>query len=364
MSWVLAFAGFCALIVLHELGHFTAAKLVGMRVERFSLFFGRPLWSVRRGETEYGIGWLPAGGYVRITGMDPREEIPEDVAPRAYYRMPVWKRIVVIAAGPAVNLVLAFVIFFAVFSSTDAGTTTARVAPEGLGQPAARYLQPGDRIVSVDGVSGDAERTARQISTHACAGPRRSWEDGCTATTAATVVLVRDGQRETVRIRPRYDGELGRTRLGFSYDVRWHPIDAGEAVDMAGSAMWNITTGTVRVFAKIFDAQERRQLGSAVQGYETTRQAFELGPRQALLILGFISLSLAIINLFPFLPLDGGHIFWAIVEKLRGRAVPFAVMERAGMVGFVLVIAIFFIGLTNDIGRIQDGTLGDVGGVR
>src|SRR5690606_9247330 len=112
MSWLLAFVGFCVLIVLHELGHFTAAKLVGMRVERFSLFFGRPVWRVRRGETEYAIGWVPAGGYVRITGMDPREPLAPEVAHRAYYRQPVWKRIVVIAAGPLVNLVLAFAILF------------------------------------------------------------------------------------------------------------------------------------------------------------------------------------------------------------------------------------------------------------
>ncbi|MGN6187759.1 MAG: site-2 protease family protein, partial [Conexibacter sp.] len=94
MSWLLAFLGFVLLIVLHEAGHFAAAKAVGMRVERFSLFFGPMFWKVRRGETEYGIGAIPLGGYVRITGMNPTEEIPPEVAHRAYYRQPVWKRIV------------------------------------------------------------------------------------------------------------------------------------------------------------------------------------------------------------------------------------------------------------------------------
>jgi regulator of sigma E protease len=361
MSWVLAFAGFCLLIVLHELGHFTAAKLVGMRVERFSLFFGRPVWSVRKGETEYGIGWIPAGGYVRITGMDPREQIPEDVAPRAYYRQPVWKRIVVIAAGPAVNLVVAFAILFAVYATHDQFVSTQRVASEDLGQPATRYLQPGDTIVSVDGVSGDAAAIARQIATHRCPGRP---VDGCEASTAATVVVERDGQRRSFQIRPRYDATEGiqRTRLGFSYDVDTIQADVPQAADDAVSRMWEVTEGTLHVFANIFDAREREQLGSVVQGYETTRQSFEFSTVQALLVLAFISLSLAIINLFPFLPLDGGHIFWAIVEKVRGRAVPFSVMERAGMVGFVLVIMIFFIGLSNDIGRLQDGTLGDLSG--
>src|SRR6201985_1402649 len=105
MSYFLAFLGFAALIVLHELGHFAAAKAVGMRVERFSLFFPPLLFKVRRGETEYAIGSIPRGGYVRITGMNPYEELDDDVAPRAYHSMAVWKRVVVIAAGPVVNVV-------------------------------------------------------------------------------------------------------------------------------------------------------------------------------------------------------------------------------------------------------------------
>src|SRR5690242_21407194 len=115
MSYLLAFLGFIALIVLHEAGHFTAAKAVGMRVERFSLFFGPMLVKFRRGETEYGIGPIPLGGYVKITGMNPREDIPPEVRPRAYYNQPVWKRIVVILAGPAVNLLIAFVIVWGLF---------------------------------------------------------------------------------------------------------------------------------------------------------------------------------------------------------------------------------------------------------
>src|ERR1700756_3938699 len=108
MSYVLAFLGFVALIILHEFGHFAVAKAVGMRVERFSLFFGPLLVKFRRGETEYGIGPIPLGGYVRITGMSPHEEIPPEVLPRAYYNQPVWKRAVVILAGPAVNILIAF----------------------------------------------------------------------------------------------------------------------------------------------------------------------------------------------------------------------------------------------------------------
>src|SRR4028119_1852877 len=105
MSWVLAFAGFAVLIILHELGHFAVAKWVGMRVERFSLFFPPLIARKQRGETEYAIGAVPLGGYVKITGMNPHEDIPAEVAHRAYYKQPVWKRIAVIAAGPAAHTV-------------------------------------------------------------------------------------------------------------------------------------------------------------------------------------------------------------------------------------------------------------------
>ncbi len=101
MNWLYIFLGFSLLIILHEGGHYLAAKATGMRVERFFLFFGPTLWSFRRGETEYGVKAIPLGGYVKITGMNPEEEIPPEHEDRAYYRQKVWKRIVVVAAGPA-----------------------------------------------------------------------------------------------------------------------------------------------------------------------------------------------------------------------------------------------------------------------
>jgi regulator of sigma E protease len=354
MSWLLAFAGFAVLIILHEAGHFAAAKAVGMRVERFMLFFGRPLVSFRRGETEYGIGSIPLGGYVRITGMNPREEFADDVAVRAYYRQPVWKRIVVIAAGPAVNLLLAFLILWALFLANGEATSSRIVSSENLQQPASRYLQPGDRLVSVDGVHGDVAAMARQVGRHRCAG---SAVDGCVATTPAHVVVVRDGRRMTFDIRPRYDATRGiqRTRLGFTYVTGTRDLGPVGAASASVTGMWDVTERTLSVFAHLFEARERKQVGSVVGAYEVTRQSFTFDVTRALGILALISLSLAIINLFPFLPLDGGHIFWALAEKVRGRAIPFAIMERASVIGFALVIMLFAIGLSNDIGRLQDG---------
>lgn len=347
MSWLLAFAGFAALIVLHEGGHFAAAKGVGMRVERFFLFFPPRLASFRRGETEYGIGALPLGGFVKITGMNPEEKLPPEVAHRGYYRQPVWKRVVVIAAGPAVNAAIAFGLFFALaFGVSELTEKVGKTLP---GSPAEGRLLPGDRIVAVDGRRGDALDLARQINRHRCPGrPRAS----CRARTPARVRIVRRGQGRTLSIRPTYDARARRHRIGFSFAVR--PLDPSpaEAARLSADFMWEVTSSTVGVLARLFDPQQREQISGVVGGYEVTRQAIEFNARRALTLLGVISLSLAVINLFPFLPLDGGHIFWSLVEKLRRRPVPFGVMERASYVGFMLVLFLFFVGLSNDIGRL------------
>src|SRR4051812_20330453 len=155
MSWVIIAFGFIALIVLHELGHFTAAKAVGMRVERFSLFFPPLLVKKKIGETEYAIGALPIGGYVKISGMSPAEDLPDEVRTRAYYSQPVWKRIVVIAAGPAVNLVLAFILLFVFFWLIGPQDVSSRVGVIERGYPAQTQLEPGDKLVAVDGKRGD-----------------------------------------------------------------------------------------------------------------------------------------------------------------------------------------------------------------
>ena len=347
MSWALAAAGFAALIILHEFGHFAAAKAVGMRVERFYLFFPPKLVAWRRGETEYGIGSIPLGGFVKITGMNPDEDLEPEVAPRAYYRQPVWKRIVVIAAGPVMNLLIAFLILF--FLAFGVAEPTQEVGEIDAGSPAAGKLRPGDELVAVDGVGGSQRGIAEQLATHECAGEPT---DGCRAIEPARVEVNREGERLVLSIRPVYDEDVGRPRLGFVYASR--PVDppAPEAARLAGDFMWTVTTQTVSVIARIFDPEQREQISGVVGGYEVTRQAIEFDTRRALTLVAVISLSLAVINLFPFLPLDGGHIFWSLVEKVRGKPVPFSVMERAGVVGFALVMVLFVIGLSNDIGRL------------
>ena len=352
MSWVLAFAGFALLVILHELGHFAVAKWVGMRVEKFSLFFPPTLLSRKYGETEYAIGAIPAGGYVKITGMNPDEELPQEVRDRAYHAQPVWKRIAVITAGPAVNLVLALVLLFSFFAFVGAETPSTEVGPIEKGYPAAKVLEEGDKLISVDGVRGDATKLSPQIASHKCA--QRPPTKGCEAAEPARLLVDRGGRRMTIEAKPIYDPVAERTRLGFGYAPGpRETLPAGEALTESLDSFWFIAQQTVALPARIFDAEDRKEISGIVGSYEVTRQTILKDVAEVIGILAIISLSLAIVNLFPFLPLDGGHIFWAIVEKVRGRPVPLYVMERSGVFGFLLVIGLFMIGLTNDIDRLS-----------
>jgi regulator of sigma E protease len=399
LSWLLAFAGFAALIILHEFGHFIAAKWTGMRVERFFLFFPPKLWSVRRGETEYGIGAIPLGGFVKITGMNPDDleprkrdeegeegQTPNDlltriegagqddqddrlpdgrlkpeVAARAYYSQPVWKRIVVIAAGPAMNLLIAFVILFALaFQTEEISGPGLEIEALTTESPAEGRLHEGDRVVSIDGLrlsdlDGEerADRFREQIGTHTCAGGAKT--EGCEASTPVRVVVERDGREVPVEVTPRYDPEQEQALMGVAFEpTDVTPVDrsAGGAAVWSLDRMWFVTRETVLTLAQLFDPEKREEVSGIVGGYETTRQAIDFDAQTAFTVIALISLSLAIINLFPFLPLDGGHIFWSVVEKVRGRRVSFETMERSGAIGFVLILFLFFIGLSNDIDRL------------
>jgi regulator of sigma E protease len=246
--------------------------------------------------------------------------------------------------------VLLFVFFWTI------GPQDTGVAAVEKGFPADRALQLDDRIIAVDGKRGGIRKLSRQIQSHHCAGKP---VDGCRATTPVTLLVERDGRRLTVQTTPVYDDDVPegkpRTRLGFTWGPAGphEPLPASEAFTTGADRFWFITKATLELPARLVDPEQRKEISGVVGSYEYTRQTILTDLEEVIGILAIISLSLAIVNLFPFLPLDGGHIFWAIVEKIRRKPVPFSVMERAGVVGFMLVIFIFLIGLSNDIDRLS-----------
>ena len=391
MSWVLTIGGIMALIVLHELGHFAVAKLVGMRVERFSLFFPPTIARIKWGETEYALGLIPAGGYVKITGMNPEELEPQaapalaatlpgfpttggqaegssvdpEILRRAYYNQPPWKRIAVIVAGPGVNFLIAFVLFWAILYS---GSLDGSVALENLdpsihsaevtttvqevrhGEPAAGVLRRGDRIVAVDGAPATVQQIEQRVDRHRCTTVQ---SDGCRATTPVALTVRRGAQTLHLSVYPHYNKQARRMLIGFTFAVKAKSFGALAAASSSIGAMWHATTGTLTGFLKALTSSKTRSEVHSIIGITTyAQETVAAGAGIGIVFLGYISLVLAVINLFPFLPLDGGHIVWSLAEKVRGKRVSVAAMYRYSSVGIVLLAFLVINGISNDISRI------------
>jgi regulator of sigma E protease len=367
VAWVIAIGGIILLVILHEAGHFLAAKAVGMRVERFSLFFPPTLFKVRRGETEYAIGAIPAGGYVKITGMSPEEmaELEPELRERSYYAQKPWKRIVVILAGPGMNLLVAFAIFTAVLMAGTLGGANAisNLAPDvttlvngtyvdviGAHDPAYGRLRLGDRILTIDGHRATYGGVIHTIRADTCpAGPR----SGCRGTEPVIFNVDRAGARRTISIYPRYVAAAHRMEVGVDL-LTPRSFGLFGAFGAAGQTMLSVTSSTVTgLFHALTSSKARGKLHSIVGITQVTEQAVALGPALGLLIIGLVSLILAVINLFPFLPLDGGHVLWSVAEKVRGGRVSSQAMWKFSSVGIVLLVFLVFSGISNDISRLS-----------
>jgi regulator of sigma E protease len=395
------------LVFLHELGHFTVARLVGIRPRSFYIGFPPAAVKVERNGIEYGIGVIPLGGLVRIPGMhrpsardleaymgaalreepglspyvqrarrpleagdydaaraalpDLRREVElaeltpmarrtasravreldEGTGSDAYWRAPTWKRVAVIVAGPLMNIVVAFVLFLGVFASTTVqlvGTTRVESVNQAL--PAARIgLHAGDRIVAVDG---------RPTPTFDDVSHRIQGSDG----KPTSVTVVRAGKRIVLGPVRTVQASDGRWVLGFAPKTREHHVSYSFAssVRHAADYCWLTVSGTASAIAGLVHAKQRAQLSGPVGIVRASQQALREGFSYYLQVLGFVSMSLALLNLLPFLPLDGGHILFSLIERLRRRAVAREVYERVSVVGFGLILLLTFIALSNDLG--------------
>jgi regulator of sigma E protease len=410
MRYVIPILGLLLLIFLHELGHFTAAKRTGMRALKFYIGFPPALLRRKFGDTEYGIGAVPLGGFVKIPGMlrpEPsdlwpiedivqrREQLPADRAgqigianddlarligqgrvdeaaaaagrladlidateqlgaadrrrarrclerfieatdPRSYWRSPRRSRLIVIGAGPVANVITAFVILtaLAITGMPQPLRVTQVVGSLSKGDPAqAAGLRTGDRITAIDGHPVQSFDQLRALISGSGGRP-------------IDVSVSRGGRAVDLgRITPVKT--QGRYIIGFSPQVRaetrsfpmWKtPIEGG-------SQMWSMISGSIRGIS----SQGTSSVSGPVGIVKVSASAADTGAPYYMWLLAYISLSLGILNLLPFLPLDGGHILLLGLERLRGRALSRATFERVSALGIALVLFLFLFGLHNDL---------------
>ncbi len=339
-------------VTAHEAGHFFAAKAVGMKATQFFFGFGPKIWSVQRGETEYGFKWLPLGGYVRIVGMNPLEEVdPADMG-RTYREKKFWEKSVVVLAGVGTNFLIAFFLFYGIVLANgiadpqpvvDEVVPTAPVSDEEVVTPAALAgLQSGDVIVEIGGQKiddwDDLERALLEVGG-----------------APTTVVVDRHGELVTFEV-DLIEKEDGGGFLGVAPVVETFRPNPIESVGVAGQQVWLGVGFTFQAMGKMLAPSSLAQyvgvlvgdtdiddeirpvspIGIVNIGSQTQSVAAFLG------ILGLVNVILATINLLPLFPLDGGHFAVAVYEKITGREADIRklVPVAAAVIGFFLFLGL------------------------
>ena len=324
-----------AMVMLHELGHLLTAKWGQMKVTEYFLGFGPKLWSVKRGETEYGIKAIPAGGYVKILGMTSAEEVDPADEPRTYRQRPFRNRLVVGLAGSTMHGVMAFVLLWSLFTFIGAPQGNAvsvsgfSSLPHGADPARVAGLRPGDVFVSVDGVRVRSPQELQRLVSHHAGVP-------------ITVVVARGGAHHTVVVTPQADASVqgANGRIGV---ILTPPIETSGPVaslGLAGRNLGNAVTGSVTGLGQVFSAsgissyvheltnghaasQASRNGTPRIQSiYGAARLAVEgarAGAYNLVWVLVLIIVFVGILNLFPMLPLDGGHVAIAVYERIRSR---------------------------------------------
>ncbi len=354
--WLVLVAFVCALgplVFFHELGHYLVARLFGIPAETFSIGFGHELvgWTDRQG-TRWKIAWLPLGGYVKFVGdMSPAsnpadlEAIPPELRDRVFQARPVWQRFLVVLAGPAANFLLAILIFTAFFSLL--GTPRTNVVGDIVPRTgaAAAGLKAGDRIVAID---GHATPTFNDV---------------------ASVVMVRPDQNVVLEVARGGDNLHFNVRLGSETvpDAAGRKMRAGvlgihsttqvnEPVPLSRAFPMAIDQ-TFRMVGTIVDGLEQlvrgqvspRQLGGPITIARVAGSGAELGLLPFIGLVALLSINLGFINLLPVPMLDGGHLFFYVVEAVRRRPLSAGAMDVAFRGGLALVLALMIFVTVNDL---------------
>jgi membrane-associated protease RseP (regulator of RpoE activity) len=324
-------------VMLHELGHFLTARKFGMRVSEFFVGFGKRIWSMTRGETEYGIKVIPAGGYCRIEGMTPTDAMPDGQENRAFWRASSLKKLIVLGAGSFAHFVIGFILIFSIFFGvgyTALQPTIAKVEP---GSPAASAgLLAGDTVLAINGVTVKNWREDISIVAQGGGKPLR-------------LLIDRNGSELTVTATPEYLPAEKRYRIGIYSTIGKERDSFLTATTESGKAIWVLTRESAKslvalptkvpdLFSQTFLGEERDPNGlvgvvgaARVSGEAVGSERLNTNERLTTFILLVASLNIfvGLFNLLPILPLDGGHMavaiadeFRALFARLRGRARP------------------------------------------
>ncbi len=348
---------FGLLIFFHELGHFIVAKMVGVKVLKFSLGFGPKLISKKIGETEYLLSAIPLGGYVKPLGEDLEEELTEEDKPRAFNYQPVWKRMAIVISGPVFNLVLAYIIFVAFIGLNlpvaipELDSITTVIESVQPGSPAEEAgIQSNDSIIAIN---NDSVRDWSEMAGIFSQNPGKELQ----------VRVSRAGEIIELQITPEptetSDAAGNKTvigRIGISKKYSTKVIEGSgiiQAPIKGFQAVWGWCVLTLEVVVKLFTGGlSAKQVGGPILIVDAAAKAASIGAYAYFNFIAIISINLAILNLLPVPVLDGGHILFLSIEALRGRPLSEKVLINANKVGMALLLLLITFVIYNDTMRI------------
>lgn len=334
------------LVIVHELGHYVVARRRGVRILRFSIGFGPRLFAWTKGHTEYAISAIPLGGYVKMAGEQTAEHTQE---PWEYLSKPVGTRAQIVFAGPLVNYVVALLGLWVMFliGYPELLPVVGKVLPQMPAQAAG--LQPGDRIQAIN---DRTVRTWEEMTKLIYVSPEKplTFRLGRGADRLTVSVIPKSKAITDLAGRAKTIGVVGIVPSGAFEAHRFGPIAAvgrairqhNEWVAQTFLALWSMGTGRLSV---------RESVTGPIGILFMTSEAVRMGVAPLLYLVSLFSLSLAIFNVFPIPILDGGHLFFLVLEKLRGRPVSINVQERSAQVSLALLIVFVLMICFNDVSR-------------
>ena len=332
------------LVLFHEFGHFIMARLFGVGVEKFSIGFGPKLMGKKVGLTEYRLSAIPLGGYVKMVGESDEKEISPDEIPISFTHKHVLKKMAIVAAGPAFNILLAAAIFFGLYRFSGMPILDAVVGEVGKGSPALMAgIETGDRIVVMDGVD------------------IRSWDDMAKAIAESQgheieTLVLRGDQRLSFRVQPTLSAVNGekteRYMIGISTSGEFHKerLSTLSALSKGISQSLSIVALTIATVVDLFRGEvSAKTLGGPIQIARMAGDQAREGLLNLLVFIAWLSVNLAVINFLPIPVLDGGHFVFFLIEAVIGRPVSSKVREKAQQAGMFLLLMLMVFVFYNDI---------------